>query len=186
MVRLARSAHALALVAGTLMTAAVPACATTVGLPQLVLTANRLGAVGISPASTPIQVARGFGKFATASSFGAGACAQSFPALKLRLRYWSVGTARPKPRQCRLLMGVVTGRNWRTASGLRIGSTLSRLGHLYPNAVDEDSTKHQIWFTSPTAAWRLRPIKSEAAHFEIVAFVRRGVVVGIGIESFGH
>jgi hypothetical protein len=113
------------------------------GAPTHVIQADRTIAGLHFGAATPTQAATRFGRPATSRADTSGGCRQSWPRLGLVLLYLDLYAPRPCTTG-RLAGATVTNRpRWRTALGLRVGDTTTRLRALYPRA-----TRH-----SGYAAW---------------------------------
>jgi hypothetical protein len=85
-------------------------------------------------AAKATDAAARFGRPATSRADRSGGCRQSWPGLGLVLLYLDLYAARPCTTG-RLAGATVTNRpRWRTAVGLRVGDTTSRLRALYPRA----------------------------------------------------
>ena len=85
--------------------------------------------------STPDDVRRLFGPAASARQPGASAqsCTRFWPQLGLEVEFFTFET-QPCLRGVALIVTVRSRASWRTALGLRVGDTATRLRSLYPRA----------------------------------------------------
>jgi hypothetical protein len=108
--------------------------------------------------------------------------------LGLELDFGAALLSRPTPASCTSFLGAtVTGHEWQTPEGLRVGSTIATLRLLYPHAYNTGTLLKPVPGISYWAdLWELQPNSSHALQTILAARTTRGHVVAIDIFLVGH
>jgi hypothetical protein len=104
-------------------------------------------------------------------------CTARWPALGLRIVFYNLGGQNPcLPRYGRFSDALLTGKRWRTSSGLRIGDTRSDLLRLHPRARPSPLTRAWWWLVT-----RISPFGEGGPYGALSAKLNRGRVSAFSV-----
>jgi uncharacterized protein YecT (DUF1311 family) len=151
--------------------------------PPLILTLHKIGGLTVDGA-TYLDAVRAFGRPTTAK-FPTGSCRIRYARIGLSFYFTNLDNTRGTPRTCTFLLdAVITSPDWRTTNGLRVRASVSMMRRLFPTAV-LTSTKYTVrgWGEPYGSYWWWLAIRP---HVVLTAYVKHGVVLGLGISMIGH
>ena len=156
---------------------------------SLVISPRTLDGLALSPA-TSFRRLRGFFAAPASAAFDSDGCRLRFRELGLRAEFFSFAEGTATPKECDILSGaVVTTRRWRTGKGLRVGASSGDLHRAYPRADRWGVVGGTHWgIPAGAISWELAAAAhtGHAAHLVLFAYVKRGRVVALGVDTVGH
>jgi hypothetical protein len=154
---------------------------------SFVIGARMLGGLAISP-DTSFRRMRSFFGSPASESFGPGWCRLQFRNLGLDASFTSFREGVATPANCKFFnSAVATTREWRTTKGVRAGTTLRALRRAYPRAFRSGEVGGEVArLIGRATAWHLTPASGQSAQTILVAYVKRGRIVALGIKTVGH
>jgi hypothetical protein len=178
-----------------------PACALPTTTPasrpesriSFVIGAHSLAGLRITPDTSYRRTLRYFARAGQrgSSSFPDGLCRLRVEKIGLSSTFFTLASNVATPANCTHFGGAdVTGSRWHTANGLRVGASLASLRRIFPRAFDSGKIPRKRWGVVPVGStrWELTDgaSSSRAARPILIAYVRGGRVVALGIDVVGH
>lgn len=155
----------------------------------VVISPRKLDGLDLSPATSFRQMRRFFATPASAG-FDSYGCRLRFRELGLRAEFFNFADGTATPQTCDILSGAAaTTPRWRTPKGLRVGATSRDLHRAYPRAGSWGKVGGTHWgIPAGAITWELAaaPHTGHAAHLVLVAYLKRGRVVALGLDVVGH
>ena len=154
--------------------------------------AQSLAGLRIGPDTSYRRVLRYFARARQlgSSSFPDGLCRLRFEKIGLFTTFFTLAAGAGTPAKCTFFGdAVVTRSSWHTANGLRVGATLASLRRIFPRAFDSGKIRGKHWGVPVgSTRWELTDgaSSSQAARSILIAYVRGGRVVALGIDVVGH
>ncbi len=123
-------------------------------------------------------------------------CTLAFGQIGFQAWFSGAFSGKTTAANCTLLPGSVEVKDsrWHTAKGLHVRATARELHRIYPKAAGggpgTGSGFRQGGIPAHAHEWQLTNLwwrqRIYAAHLELVAYVRKGRVVTLGVQTFGH
>ena len=126
---------------------------------------------------------------AVAATFASGSCRLDYRHAGLALYFARLETARSAgtPATCTFFFSaIVTTPAWRTKNGLRVGARLRALLRRFPKAFNTKLAATGWREPSGSTWWWLIESSRQGRRPILVAYVKHGRVVGLGINMVGH
>jgi hypothetical protein len=177
-----------------------PACASratttasgTASQVSYVIAANRVAGLRIAPDTSYRRTLHYFARARErgSASFPDDFCRLRFGKIGLSITFFTLGAGAGTPAKCKFFLGAeVTRSRWHTPNGLRVGAPLQSMRRLFPRALNTGKVGGAHWGipTGSTVWWLTKHASgSHAAQPILVAYVKGGRVVALGITIVGH
>ncbi len=192
MTLLRRLLATLALLVAIAVVGGTPANGQSTSRVPLRIAAKRLGGLWVNPSSPSYRRAvryfAGHGQ-AGSTSRTRDFCYLRFTRIGLSVTFTNRGLDRATLDKCTFFEADATSKKWHTPNGLHVGATAATMMHRFPNAREIGEVGGVIGarLHHPTEWWLAHwRSQNEEARTILVADVRRGHVLALGISVVGH
>lgn len=154
-----------------------------------VIDLHQIGALAITGTTSYRQAVDVFGSIRrghASATFTTDWCHLRYPRIGLAFDFAPLGLESATPKSCRGFFGAtVTSSTWRTVRGLSVGLSETRMLGLYPRAW-KTGLGPTVGAPLRSTQWWLKQAPGLGRQPVLVAYVRSGRVVALGINIVGH